>query len=53
MFEKLGLFDELAAALALLEEVPLEGKVVSADGAIVKAPFCAEGGGKRGATSGW
>lgn len=31
--------DELAAALALLEEVPLEGKVVSADAAILKAPF--------------
>lgn len=31
--------DELAAALALLEEVPLEGKVVSADAAILRAPF--------------
>ncbi len=30
--------DELAAALALLEEMPLEGKVVSADAGILKAP---------------
>ncbi len=30
--------NELAAALALLEEVPLAGKVVSADAAILQAP---------------
>lgn len=31
--------DELEAALQLLAEVPLEGKVVSADAGIMKAPF--------------
>ncbi|MCD6290089.1 MAG: hypothetical protein J7M34_06255, partial [Anaerolineae bacterium] len=31
--------DELEAALQLLEEVPLGGKVVSVDAGIMKAPF--------------
>ena len=44
--------DELAAALALLEEVPLEGKVVSADAGILKAPFAQKVVEKGGATSG-
>ena len=45
--------DELAAALALLEEVPLEGQVVSADAAILKAPLVQKVVKKGGATSGW
>jgi len=31
--------DELAAALALLEEVPVAGKAVSVDAGILKAAF--------------
>ncbi len=31
--------DELSAALAMLEEIPMEGKVVSADAGILKAAF--------------
>lgn len=44
--------DELAAALQLLEEVPLEGKVVSADAGIMKAPFAQAVVEKGGATLG-
>lgn len=45
--------NELAAALALLEEVPLEGSVVSAGAAMLKAPFVQKVVEKGGPTSGW
>lgn len=43
---------ELEAALALLEEMPLEGKVVSADAGILQAPFARKVVEKGGAISG-
>ncbi len=45
--------DELAAALALLEEVPLAGKVVSADAGLLKAPLVQKVVEKKGPTSVW
>lgn len=44
--------DELAAALAILEEFPLEGKVISADAGILKAPFVQKVVEKKGGISG-
>ncbi len=43
--------DELAAALRLLEAEDLEGKVVSADAGLLKAPFVQKVVQKKGATS--
>jgi hypothetical protein len=40
--------DELAAALALLEAFPLEGKVISADAGLVRPPFVQKVVKKRG-----
>jgi len=45
--------DELTAALELLEEVPIEGKMVSADAGILKAPFVQKVVEKGGAILGW
>lgn len=45
--------DELAAALELLEEAPVEGKMVSADAGILKAPFGQKVVEKGGAILGW
>jgi hypothetical protein len=42
--------NELAAALALLEEVPLKGKVVSADAGLLQATFVQKVVEKRGPT---
>jgi hypothetical protein len=44
--------DELAAALQLLESEALEGKVVSADAGLLKAPFAQKVVQKKGAISG-
>ena len=43
--------DELAAALRLLDAEDLEGKVVSADAGLLKAPFAQKVVQKRGAIS--
>ena len=43
--------DELAAAIAVLEEFSLEGKVISADAGILKAPFVQKVVEKKGAIS--
>jgi len=45
--------NELAAALALLAEIPLEGKIISADAGILKAPLAQKVVEKGGATSAW
>ncbi|MEM4204537.1 MAG: hypothetical protein QXS54_10755 [Candidatus Methanomethylicaceae archaeon] len=50
--KRLGEGDELAAALAILEEFPLEGKVISADAGILKAPFVQKVVEKKGGISG-
>lgn len=44
--------DELAAALAVLEGLPLEGKIVSADAGILKTAFAQKVIAKKGAISG-
>ena len=49
---QVGQGNELAAALALLEEVPLEGKVVSADAGLLHAIFAQKVVKKGGPTSG-
>ncbi|MGB9774853.1 MAG: transposase family protein [Bacteroidota bacterium] len=42
--------DEMATAIALLEEFSVEGKVISADAGILKAPFVQKVVEKKGAT---
>lgn len=42
--------DEMGAAIALLEEFSVEGKVISADAGILKAPFVQKVVEKKGAT---
>jgi len=44
--------DELAAALALLEAFPLDGKVISADAGLLRPPFVQKVVEKKGALSG-
>ena len=44
--------DELAAALALLEAFPLEGKVISADAGLLRPPFVQKVVEKKGGTLG-
>jgi transposase len=44
--------DELAAALALLEAFPLEGKVISADAGLLRPPFVQNAVEKKGVTLG-
>jgi hypothetical protein len=44
--------DELAAALQLLEEVPIEGTVISADAGLLKTPLVQKVVEKGGATLG-
>jgi len=43
--------NELGAAIALLEDFPLEGKVISADAGLLQAPFVQKVVEKRGPTS--
>jgi hypothetical protein len=44
--------DELGAAIALLEEFPLENKVIRADAGLLQAPFVQKVVKKKGVTSG-